>query len=173
MSIWQDVRFGLRTLYKSPGFALTAVVTMSLGIGATTAIFSLCDAMLWRPTPLPHLDTLVTVLQRDAIDSNDWNNATPADIDDIRRANTTLASLTSWESGLANLANEGAAPDRVGQALVSANFFEGAGGEPAHGRGFIAGEDQPGRNHEVIFSDQLWLSRFGGDPNIVGRTIRL
>jgi putative ABC transport system permease protein len=173
MSIWQDVRFGLRTLYKSPGFALTAVVTMSLGIGATTAIFSLCDAMLWRPTPLPHLDTLVTVLQRDAIDSNDWNSATPADIDDIRRANTTLASLTSWESGLANLANEGAAPDRVGQALVSANFFEVAGVQPAHGRGFITGEDQPGRNHEVIFSDQLWRSRFGGDPNIVGRTIRL
>jgi putative ABC transport system permease protein len=173
MSISHDVRLGLRTLYKSPGFALTAAVTMALGIGATTAIFSLCDGMLWRPTPLPHLDTLITVLQRDPGDPNNWDSATPADIDEIRRDSATLASLASWESGLANLASPGTAPDRVGQALVNANFFEVAGVQPSRGRAFRPGEDQLGRDHELILSDQLWHTRFGGDPGIVGRTIRL
>jgi putative ABC transport system permease protein len=173
MSLWQDVRFGLRTLYKQPGFALTAALTMALGIGATTAIFSLCDAMLWRPNPLPHLDTLLTVLQRDPSDANYGDSATPADIDEIRRDNTTLASLTSWQSGLANLANAGAAPDRVGQALVNANFFDVAGVQPALGRAFQPAEDQPDQDHEVILSDQLWHTRFGGNHDIVGRAVRV
>jgi putative ABC transport system permease protein len=173
MSLSQDVRFGLRTLYKRPGFALTAALTMALGIGATTAIFSLCDAMLWRPTPLPRLDTLLTVLQADPGDANEWNTATPADIDEFRRNNTTLASLASWESGLANLANAGAAPDRVGQALVTANFFAVAGVQPARGRAFQPGEDQPGQDHEVILSDQLWHTRFGANPGIVGSAVRV
>src|SRR5579863_9234609 len=173
MSLWQDVRFGLRTLYKRPAFALTAALTMALGIGATTAIFSLCDAMLWRPTPLPRLDTLLTVLQADPGNPNDWDTATPADIDEFRRDNTTLASLASWESGLANLANAGAAPDRVGQALVTANFFDVAGVQPARGRAFQPGEDQPGQDHELILSDQLWHTRFAGAPGIVGRLVRV
>jgi putative ABC transport system permease protein len=173
MSIWQDVRFGLRTLYKRPGFALTATLTMALGIGATTAIFSLCDGMLWRPKPLPSMETLVTVLQRDPGDPNEWESVTPADIDEIRRANTTLASLASWEGGLVNLANAGAAPDRVGQALVSANFLDVAGVQPARGRAFQPGEDQLGQEHEAILSDQLWHTRFGGDPGIVGRIVRV
>jgi len=173
MSLWQDVRFGLRTLYKQPGFALTATLTMALGIGATTAIFSLCDGMLWRPNPLPRMDTLLTVLQRDPSDANGWDTATPADIEEIRRNNTTLAGLASWEGGLANLAGSGAAPDRVGQALVSANFFEVAGVQPARGRAFQPGEDEPGQDHEVILSDQLWHTRFGGDPSVVGRTLRV
>ena len=173
MSLWQDVRFGLRNLSKSPGFVLTAAVTMALGIGATTAIFSLCDAMLWRPAPLPHLDSLITVLERVSSDPNDWDSATPADVEEIRREATTLASLASWENGQANLAGAGSEPDRVGQALVNSNFFDVAGVQPSRGRAFRPDEDQPGQDHEVILSDQLWRTRFNGDPGVVGRTIRL
>ncbi|MGA3025080.1 MAG: ABC transporter permease [Bryobacteraceae bacterium] len=173
MSLWQDIRYGVRSLRNSPGFALTAAFTIALGIGATTAIFSLCDAMLWKPVPLPHLDTLVGVMQRDPGDPNDWDTATPADIEEIRRGNTSLASLASWEGGLANLAGTGVTPDRVNQSLVSASFFAVAGVQPARGRAFQPDEDQPGRDREVILSDRLWHGRFGGDPNIVGRTIRL
>ena len=173
MSLWQDVRFGLRTLSKSPGFVLTAAFTMALGIGATTAIFSLCDAMLWRPAPLPHLDTLITVLERVSSDPNDWDAVTPADMDEIRRGATTLASVSTWENGLANLAGAGSEPDRVGQALVNANFFDVAGVQPIRGRAFRPEEDQPGQDHEVILSDQLWHTRFNGDPGMVGRTIHL
>lgn len=173
MQIWQDIRYGARTLGKSPGFAVTAVLTMALGIGVTTAIFSTCDALLWKPVPLPHLESLVSVVQADPEDSNHWNAATPADIEDIRRGATSLAGITSWQTGLANLAGSRAEPDRVSQALVSANFFEVTGMQPARGRGFQPGEDQPGHDQEVILSDGLWRRRFGADPGILGQSIHL
>jgi hypothetical protein len=96
---------------------------MALGIGVTTALFSVCDALLWKPVPLPHLESLVTVMQGVPGDPNDWNEAAPADVADIRRDATALESLTSWEGGLANLSGSGE-PERVIQALVSANFFD-------------------------------------------------
>ncbi len=99
--------------------------------------------------------------------------ATPADVDEIRRGATTLAGLASWENGQANLAGAGSEPDRVGQALVNSNFFDVAGVQPSRGRAFRPDEDQPGQDHEVILSDQLWRTRFNGDPGVVGRTIRL
>jgi putative ABC transport system permease protein len=173
MNPLQDIRYGVRMLAKSPGFAITAILTMALGIGVTTSIFSVCDALLWKPVPLPHLETLVTVLQGDRDDLNHWDTATPADIEDIRRESTTLASLTSWEGGLANLGASGGEPERVIQSLVSANFFDVVGVQPARGRAFQPGEDQAGREHEVVLSDGLWRRRFGGDPGIVGQSIRL
>jgi putative ABC transport system permease protein len=173
MNVWPDIRYGVRTLRNSPGFAITAVATMALGIGVTTAIFSCCDAMLWKPVPLPHLETLVAVVQGDPEDLNHWNSATPADIEDVRRENSTLASLASWQQGLANLAGSGAEPERVSQALVTANFFDVAGVQPVRGRGFQAGEDQPGHEREVILSDGLWRRRYGADPGVLGQSIHL
>jgi hypothetical protein len=153
MNLPQDLRYGARMLAKSPGFAITAILTMALGIGVTTSIFSVCDALLWKPVPLPHLESLVTVLQSSPGEMNQWDSATPADIEDIRRENTTLASMASWQGGLANLGASGGEPERVIQALVNANFFDVVGVQPALGRGFQPGEDQPGREHEVILSD--------------------
>lgn len=173
MNVWQDVRYGLRTLRNAPGFAVTAVLTMGLGIGVTTAIFTVCDALLWKPVPLPHLESLVAVLAGEPGDPNRWNVATPADIDDIRRESTALAGLASWQGGLANLLGSGGEPERVIQSLVNANFFEVVGVQPVIGRGFQVDEDQPGRDREVILSDGLWRRRFGGDPKIVGQTILL
>ncbi len=172
MNLWQDVRYGARTLGKSPGFALTAILTLALGIGVTSSIFSVCDAMLWRPVPLPHLETLVSVLQADP-EPNQWEEATAGDIDDIRRGTTSLESLASWENGLANLAGAGGEPERVLQALVTPNFFDVAGVQPARGHAFQPGEDQPGRDHEAILSDGFWRRRFGADPGIVGQSIRI
>src|SRR5664280_2468675 len=93
MSVWQDIRYGERMLRKSPGFALTAVLTLGLGIGATTAVFSVCDALLWKPIALPHLESLVMVLERDPGDPNDWNSGVAADLEDIRRESTSLQGL--------------------------------------------------------------------------------
>ena len=172
MNPWNDVRYGARMLLKSPGFAAAAILTLALGIGATTATFSCADALLWKPIPLPHLESLVMVGQR-ADDPDDFNSATPADIDDLRRQSTTLSAVASWQNGLANIVGPGGQPDRVSQALVSANLFDVMGVQPARGRAFQAGEDQPGREREVIFSDGLWRNHFAGDPNIIGQTIRL
>jgi putative ABC transport system permease protein len=172
MSIWQDVRFGLRTLRNSPGFAATAVITLSLGIGATTAIFSVSDAMLWKPIPLPRMESLVMLLQRFTEDPNEWNETSPADTEDIQRQITAIDRLASFQFGMANLVGSGGEPERVSQALVAANFFQTVGVQPALGRGFVAGEDQPGREREVILSDRLWKRRFGADRAIVGQSIR-
>jgi putative ABC transport system permease protein len=173
MNAWQDVRYGARVLSKAPGFAATAVITLALGIGATTAVFSVCDALLWKPVALPRLDTLAMVLERVPDAPDNWNNVTPADLDDVRRDSTALQNLAAWQSGLANIVGSAGAPERVSQALVSANFFDLLGVQPAVGRAFQPGEDQPGREREVLLSDRLWRRRFGAETAIVGQTIRL
>jgi putative ABC transport system permease protein len=173
MSLWQDLRYGARMLRKAPGFTLTAVVTMALGIGATTATFSICDAMLWKPLPLPHLDQLVIVVQRVQDDPNDWVPNTPADAEDIRRESTSFKEMAFWEGGSANIVGAGGEPERVKGYQVSANFFDVLGVQPARGRVFQPGEDQPGRQHEVVIGDGLWRRRFGADPEILGKPIRL
>ncbi len=172
MNLWKDVRYGFRMLVKSPAFTVAAIVTLALGIGATTATFSCADAMLWKPIPLPHLESLVMVGQRMA-DPSDFNSATPADIDDLRQQSTTLTGFASWQQGLANVVVTGGEPDRLEQALVTANFFDVIGVQPARGRAFQTGEDQPGNEREVIFSDDIWRNRFGADPQIIGKSIRL
>src|SRR5262249_27870887 len=152
---------------------LTAIVTMALGIGATTAIFSVSDAMLWKPVPIPHLDTLTMVVARDPEDPNNFNGVTPGDASDIRKQVTSLDDMAIWTDGLANIAGPGGEPERVFQYLVSTNFFDVIGVPLARGRGFQAGENEPGREREVVLSDGLWRRRYGADPAIVGKTIRL
>jgi putative ABC transport system permease protein len=173
MSLWQDIRYGERMLRKSPGFTVIAILTLGLGIGATTAIFSVVDALLWKPIALPRLDTLVMVLQRDNGDANSWDSTAPADIDDVRREAAAIENLASWQGGSANIVGAAGEPERVIQTLVTANFFDTIGVQPAIGRGFRAGEDQPGREREVVLSDRLWKRRFAADPAIAGKTIRL
>jgi putative ABC transport system permease protein len=173
MSLWNDVRFGARTLAKSPGFAITAILTMAFGIGATTAIFSCSDAMLWKPVPLVRLDDMAMVLQRIADDPNDFSTVNTADLNDIRSGTSSLSDFGYWGDGLANIVGSNGEPERVSQYLVSPNFFDLVGVAPARGRGFLPGEDEPGREREVVLSDAIWRRRFGADPAVVGRKIRL
>ena len=126
MNLWQDIRYGERMLRKSPGFAITAVLALALGIGATTAVFSVCDSLLWKPIAVPHLESLVMVAQRVPGAPNDWNSSSPADLDDVRRESTVLENLATWDRGMANIAGAGGEPERALQALVSANFFTSA-----------------------------------------------
>ena len=173
MSLSQDLRFGSRALRKSPGFSLTAIITMALGIGATTATFSVADAMLWKPIPLPRLDTLVMVIGRVPGQPKDYTDLTPADADDIRAQSASFDRIAAYDGGLANLAGAAGEPERVNQSLVSADFFNVLGVQPARGRAFQPGEDQPGREREVVLSNALWQRRFGGNPNILGKSIRI
>ena len=156
MNLWHDIRYGARMLRKSPGFTATAVLTLGLGIGTTTAVYSVSDALLWKPVPLPHLETLVAVQQRVPGEQNSWDSLTAADLDDIRHDITSLESLAAYQQGMANIVGEGGEPERVMQGLVAANFFEVLADQPAMGSAFQTGEDQPGREREVIFSDKFW-----------------
>ena len=173
MQLWQDIRYGVRTLRKSPGFSLTAIATLALGIGATSANFSVCDAMLWKPLPLPNLSRLAMVLQRIPDQPNDWRLMAPADLTDIRRQQSVFEGIAAWDDDLCNLAGNGATPVRASRYLVTPNFFDLVGAQPALGRTFAPDEDQSGHERVVVLGDALWRSRFAADPNIVGRDVRI
>jgi predicted permease len=173
MNLWSDLRYGARGLRKSPGFAAISILTLAFGIGATTATFSTADGMMWKPIPLRNLERLAVVIQRIPGDPTAYHTDAPADITELTRRSAAFDGIAWWQSGEANIVGAGGEPERVDQYLVSANFFDVLGEQPAIGRGFLDGEDQPGREREVVLSDALWRRRFGADPGLVGRNIRL
>ena len=173
MNLWNDLRYGLRTLRASPGFTLASILTLAFGIGATTATFSICDALLWKPMRLPRPESLVMLLGRVPGDPDSWNAVSPPDAADILRQSKSLAGLAGFQEGIANLAGAGGEPQRAFHASVAANFFDLMGVPPALGRAFRPGEDQPGRDREVILSHRLWQGAYAGNPSVIGRTILL
>jgi predicted permease len=167
---WQDLRYGVRQLLSARGFTAVAAVTLGLGIGATTAIYSMLDAMLWKPVVLPHAEQLVVVVQGIPGQPHFWSAASPADIDDVRQNSSALDSLASWRLATVNLVDGGGEALRVDATRVTTNFFDVAGVPPALGRTFRSGDE---REREVVLGDSLWRRRFGGDATLVGRSIRL
>ena len=165
-----DLRHGIRLLRRSPAFTVLAVLTIALGVGATTAIFSVADPILFRPLPYPHADRLVLIGERDA-DGSLSNLGYPTYVDFARDATTLerAAAAGSWQVTL----DGGGAPERVNGQRVSPNFFSVLGVRPALGRDFNAAEDTPGTNQVVIISHGLWSRRFGGDSSVVGKPISI
>lgn len=172
-TLFQDVRYGLRMLRKSPGFTLVAVLTLALGIGANTAIFSIVNAVLLQPLPFPQPNRLVyvsTVAQRDTGPSVDGAVSYP-DFFDWRSSNHVFSQLASYHDAEFTLTGREQALHLPGET-VSADFFSVLGVQPFLGRGFIREEEKPGV-HVVILSHELWQSAFGGNRNIVGQNIIL
>jgi|HubBroStandDraft_1064217.scaffolds.fasta_scaffold01357_4 putative ABC transport system permease protein len=172
-ALLQDVRYGIRTLLKSPGFTVVAVLTLALGIGANTAIFSVVQSVLLRPLPYPQPDLLVEI-------SNNYLPAfahlglSPGDYADWRRQATTVSEMGAYSSipqGF-NLLGDGD-PERVQGSYASASFFPMLGIKPMAGRSFVPEEDKAGSAPVVMLSHRLWQSRFGADPAVVGRAIAL
>jgi putative ABC transport system permease protein len=169
----QDVRYGARVLLKNPGFSLVAIITLGLGIGANTAIFSFVNAVLLRPLPYPEPERLVWA----------WGNiqggtnrasVNPLDFIDYQTGNQSFAQLAaSFSQGsFATLTGSGA-PERLRSDVVTANYFDVLGFQPALGQGFIAEHEQTGRGQVVILSEGLWRRRFGGDPSLIGKALTL
>jgi putative ABC transport system permease protein len=167
----QDVRYAVRQLRRSPGFAFSAAITLALGIGATTAVYSLLAAMLWRPVRLPDVDSLVFIFQ--AQTGNAFTYAPAGDLGDIRGESTAIDNLAIWALGRHSVVDAGGEPLVTESARVSPNFFDMLGVRPALGRGFLPGEDQPGRERVVVLGQDLWRQHFGADRGIVGKTIRV
>jgi predicted permease len=161
-SLLQDVRFGSRMLRRSAGFTVMAVLTLALGIGANTAVFSVVNATLLRSLHFPEPDRLVTV----------WGAFIPAGTYLGHVARSRTMDLAAYSYAGLNLSGEGKAI-RLDGALVSANFFSVLGSHAALGRTFLPEENTPGRDRIVILSHALWRTRFNADPNIVGRSITL
>ncbi len=165
-----DLRHGVRLLRRAPAFTLLSVLTLALGVGATTAIFSVADPVLFRPLPYPAPDRIVLVGDRDA-DGTMSNNGFLTYRDLARDARTLdrAAAVGDWQVTL----DDHGAPERVSGQRVSASFFSVLGVRPALGREFTAAEDTPGTNRVVMLSHGLWARRYGGDTALVGSTISI
>jgi putative ABC transport system permease protein len=167
----QDLRYGCRMLRKSPGFAAIAIITLALGIGANTAIFSYVNAWLIKPLPFPQADRLMVLLSHDTKKGWTSNGVTSsADYFDYEEQNSSFEQLVPWTSWYFNLTG-GGAPDRVLGGLVGWNFFQTLGAQPMLGRTFLPQESHSASSHVAIISRGLWESRFGADPRIIDRVI--
>ena len=160
----QDLRFGARMLFKNPGFTLIAIVTLALGIGANTAIFSVVNAVLLRALPYPEPERLVFIEESNP--GRGWMhfNVSAPNFADWRKQQSFCEQLAAYDFNTLNFTG-GGEPERAAALMVTASFFSVLGVAPAHGRNFLPEEEQPGRNHVAILSDGLWRRRFGADPN--------
>jgi len=169
-AIWRDLRFAVRVLLRQPGFAVVAVLTLALGIGANSAIFSVVNAVLLRPLPFHEPGKLIKIWE--SLPQGGFGTVSVPNLKDWREQNDVFTGIAAWQS--AGLSLHGAdSPERVLAATVSANFFDVVGVGPQLGRSFQAGEDEQGKNRLVVLSQALWQRNFGADAAIVGRNILL
>jgi predicted permease len=178
--MFQDLRYGARMLAKNPGFTFVAVLTMALGIGANTALFTVLDALMLRPLPLKAAGGLVNF---SGVDQSGGRHKLFSYLDylDYRDRNTTLAAVVAWNKAAVTLGEAQVGRDDISEGsgylfgqIVSANYFTALGAEMALGRGFLPEEDHtPGTHPVIVLSHHFWQRQFDSDPAIVGKTIRL
>ncbi|HKY27857.1 MAG TPA: ABC transporter permease, partial [Pyrinomonadaceae bacterium] len=171
-TLWQDLRYGVRMLLKQPAFTCVAVITLALGIGANTAIFSVVNAVLLRPLPFPQSDDLVMVTMANPRLGEDRIPLSVADFLDWRSQNQAFEDLAAFTDNWFSLTGD-AEPERLRGAWVTAGFFSTLKAQPLLGRTFVAGEDAPGGAPLVILSQRLWQRRFGSNPQVIGQAITL
>jgi predicted permease len=172
-SLLQDLRFGLRMLIKNPIFTLVAVVTLALGIGANTAIFSVVDAVLLRPLPYPEANRLVFLWSAMPSQGGSIGGSAWPDYEGWRDRNQVFEGLAAFYNGDFNLSSAGNPPELIQGAYITSNLFQVLKLSPSLGRLFTSEEEQFGRHHVVLLSYGLWQRRFAGDRDIVGRDIKL
>ena len=173
-TLLQDARYALRMLRKSPGFTAVVVLTLALGIGANTAIFSVMEAVLLRPVPFPHPEQLAMVWENVHLPhyQNDQNTPAPGNFADWKNRNTAFSGTAAIGYRSWNLTGIGE-PVRIEGEAFSADIFSVLQTYPMLGRAFTAEEDRQGAAHVALLGYGLWANRFAADPNIIGRTIRL
>ena len=171
-SFLNDIRYGIRGLLKRPGFTAISVITLALGIGANTAIFSVVNAVLLKPLQLREPERLVMVWEDAAFVGFPRNTPAPANYVDWKTQNHSFEDMAASATASFNLTGDGE-PERVSAYSVTANFLPLLGVQPLLGRVFVPDEDRPGANKVTVLSYQLWQSRYGGDRQIINRNIQL
>jgi putative ABC transport system permease protein len=165
-TLLQDIRYGFRMLVKNPGFTATAVVTLALGIGVNTTIFSIAEAFLVHPLALPSVNRVV------AVTNGQKRPVAPADYLDWKSQSRLFEHTSAYRSEDMNLTGTGE-PERVYGAAVSADFFTALSVEPSLGRAFSSGEDERGRDQVVVLSHGLWQRHFGADAAVLGKSVSI
>ena len=171
-TLLKDIRYGVRGLLKRPGFTVVAVLTLALGIGANTAIFSVVNAVLLRPLQFRDPDRLVMIWEDAAFLGFPKNTPAPANYVDWKTQSKSFEDVAATAEWTFNLTGDGT-PERVAAYGVTANFFPIFGVSPALGRGFTPDDDRPGAHKVAVISHELWQTRYGSDPQIVNRDIQL
>ena len=171
-TLQQDVRYGFRNLRRNPGFAFVVILTMGLGIGANTAIFSVVNAVLLRPLPYAEADRLIVLRQQQPLARVEDTFFSFPEIEDYRARAQSLAGVAEFHNMWFILLGR-AEPERVATGVVSANFFDVLGVRPAFGRAFQDADDKPGAPAVLILSHKYWQRSFGGDPSVVGRVFQM
>jgi hypothetical protein len=169
--MFQDLRYGARMLLKNPGFTLVAVLTLALGIGANTAMFSVLNTYLFRALPYPNSERLVQIY-RTSPHSQSWPHSV-ANFLDQREKNNVFEQMVALNWIQTTLVEEGQSAQALSALAVTADFFPALGVQAALGRVFTSEEDQPGSNLVAVLSNRFWMGRFGGDRSILERTLRL
>src|SRR5215475_12167615 len=169
-SLLQDVGYALRGLRKSPGFTVAAVLTLALGVGANTAIFSVTNSVLLRPHNFSELNRLVVLRELVQGRGGQQNRLTPGDVADLERVPHLFQGVATYQYRDLNLSRNGETNSASG-FLVSGNFFDLLGVAPERGRPFFVGDAQPGYDNIVLLSHNFWQRRFGSDAGVVGSTI--
>ena len=168
-TLMQDIRFGARMLKKAPGLTVIAVLTLALGIGANTAIFSVVNPVLLRPLPYPNSDQLVSLYETKR---GQQNFSSPGNYVDWRDHNHSFQELIAWTTWFNTLAGTNE-PEEVRIAKTTANFFPAFGVKPYLGRTYLSSEEQLGKNYVAVLSYDMWQRRFGGDTNVIGKAVIL
>ena len=171
MDLWQDIRFGARLLVKARWFTLAAGTALALGIGANTTVFTLVNAVLFRQLPFDDPESIVSVWMEN--EQNQRVSISHPNYLDLRDQSQTLGSLSAILNTTVNLADDGQAPARIQGAYVSANFFRMLGEQPVLGRDFVDEDDREGAEPAVILGHSVWQDRYGGDPGVLGLSIRV
>src|ERR1051325_11663732 len=165
-----DLSYGMRMMVKRPGFTLIAALTLALGIGANTAIFSAVNAVLLKSLPFPQSEQLVDLSE--TFKPNGFGSVSVPNFENWKNQNTVFAGISAYTFTSFNLEG-GDTPQRIPGINVSANYFDVLGVKPTLGRSFLPGEDVAGRERVVVISDELWQRNFGADPGIVNQAIPL
>jgi putative ABC transport system permease protein len=169
-AMMRNVRYAVRSLTRTPGFTVTVVLTLALGIGANTAVFSAIDAVLLRPLPFPNSERLVRVLQKNSRTTE--TPVAPVRLEDWNQLNSTFEGITGFYTEDVS-ETSGVLPEQLRRAVVAPRFVEVWGMTPALGRGFIAAESEPGGPPAVVISDRYWRRRFAAAPDVIGKLIRV
>jgi len=170
-TLLQDLRYGVRMLLKHPGVSIVAIITLALGIGANTAIFSVVNAVLLRPLTYKDPERLVSLWEN--VPTHGRWRATPGNFHDWKKQNTLFEGISAYGGSAMSLTGDGGEPEQLHGSRVSSGYFTVVGVEPALGRAFSPDEYEVGKGKVVILAHALWQRRYGGDPNVVNRTITL
>ncbi len=168
----QDVKYAVRMLGKHPGYTALAVIALALGIGANTAIFSMGYALLEKPVALPDAKGLYAIEDMRLDTPGIYQGMSPANLKDVKEQSTSFSAWAASQWYDTNISGEGT-PERIQGFRVTANYFDVLTARALHGRTFLPGEDTPGREHVAVLAHGLWERRFGADPRVIGKIVRL